>query len=167
MKKRTILLMMGCQLAFSMLMAQPTPGSQMEKLDRGVVALPRSSGSGNFVSWRLLGTDNKATTTFDVIRDGETVATGLTVTNYQDAGGAKGATYQVVTRVDGEVTATSQPVQGWILAFLPLTLDRPGKGEQGGTYTPNDMSLGDVDGEVGPFQLERQLSKRRHRQCLH
>ena len=152
MKKRTILLMMGCQLAFSMLMAQPTPGSQMEKLDRGVVALPRSSGSGNFVSWRLLGTDNKATTTFDVIRDGETVATGLTVTNYQDAGGAKGATYQVVTRVDGEVTATSQPVQGWILAFQPLTLDRPGKGEQGGTYTPNDMSLGDVDGD-GQYEL--------------
>ena len=49
--------------------AQVTPVSQMEKLDRGLVAVPISSKS-NFISWRLLGTDEKTATTFDLLRDG-------------------------------------------------------------------------------------------------
>ena len=39
--------------------AQVTPTSQMEKLDRGVIALPANSGSGNFISWRMFGTDDE------------------------------------------------------------------------------------------------------------
>ena len=35
-----------------------TPVSQMEKLDRGLVALP-AQNQGIFLSWRLLGTDSK------------------------------------------------------------------------------------------------------------
>jgi rhamnogalacturonan endolyase len=50
--------------------AQTTPVSQMEKLDRGVVALPNSSGSGKFVSWRFLGTDDPSRTTFNLKRNG-------------------------------------------------------------------------------------------------
>ncbi|MCR5241857.1 MAG: rhamnogalacturonan lyase, partial [Prevotella sp.] len=62
--------------------AQVTPVSQMEKLDRGLVAVPTSSTS-NFISWRLLGTDDKAATTFDLMRDGTVIANDLKVTNYQ------------------------------------------------------------------------------------
>ena len=140
----------------------------MERLSRGVVALPL--GSGNFVSWRLFGTDSEYSTTFDVIRDGETVATGLTKTNYRDTKGTRGATYQIVTRVNGEAVETSQPVTAWAQQYLTLKLDRPAAGKtkpytttidkqtvsfpdgQDYTYTPNDCSVGDVDGD-GDYEL--------------
>ena len=35
-----------------------TPVSEMEKLGRGLVALPAEDGKGIFLSWRLLGTDD-------------------------------------------------------------------------------------------------------------
>ena len=85
--------------------AQVTPVSQMEKLDRGVVAVPTSSTS-NFISWRLLGTDDKAATTFDLMRDGTVIANDLKVTNYQDQQGSATAKYQVVTKVNGQTTGT-------------------------------------------------------------
>ena len=50
----------------------PTPVSQMEKLDRGLVALP-AQDQGIFLSWRLLGTDSKDVC-FDVERDGKIIA---------------------------------------------------------------------------------------------
>jgi len=143
---------MGFQLAASSLMAQYTPVSQMEKLDRGVVVVPRSSGIGNFLSWRLLGTDDLAATTFDVLRNGETIKENLTVSNFEDSGGSKTASYQIVTRVGGEVVETSEAVSPWQKAYQTITLDRPAKGAQGGTYTPNDMSVGDVDGD-GQYEL--------------
>ena len=65
------------------LSAQVTPLSQMEQLDRGVVVLPSRFSMGNFVSWRFLGTDDE-NTTFDLIRDGKTIASDLKVTNFED-----------------------------------------------------------------------------------
>ena len=131
--------------------AQVTPTSQMEKLDRGVVAIPTSTTS-NFVSWRLLGTDSKAETTFDLLRDGEVIAEGLTKTNYLDSKGVSTARYQVVTKVNGNVTETSEAVTPWAKKFLSLQLDRPADGAEGGAYTPNDISVGDVDGD-GQYEL--------------
>lgn len=146
--------------------AQVTPASQMEKLDRGLVAVPTSS-TANFVSWRLLGTDDKAATTFDLLRNGEVIASGLTKTNFQDNGGSAAAKYQVVTRVNGTEAETSGEVMPWGKKFLTLTLDRPASGvhaqwrddDKGDwkrnvvySYTPNDMSVGDVDGD-GQYEL--------------
>ena len=126
-----------------------TPESQMERLGRGVVALPQTKGI--FVSWRLLGTDD-ARTTFDVIRDGKTIAEGLTVTNYTDEAGTASSTYQVVSRVNGVVVETSGEVKPWAEAYLKLPLDRPATGALGGEYTPNDCSAGDVDGD-GEYEI--------------
>ena len=140
--------------------AQVTPQSQMEKLDRGLVAIPWSSTS-SFVSWRLLGTDAKESTTFDLLRDGEAIATDLKVTNYRDSNVPAGAKYQVVTKVDGQPIATSEVVTTWKDKFLTLNLDRPKggihKSWNDGTdvpyaYYPNDMSVGDVDGD-GQYEL--------------
>ena len=131
--------------------AQVTPVSQMEKLDRGLVAVPESA-SKNFVSWRLLGTDDKKATTFDLLRDGETIATGLTKTNYEDVNGSATSTYQVVVKVNGQTTETTDAVSPWAKKFLSLKLDRPATGDKGGTYTPNDISVGDVDGD-GQYEL--------------
>ena len=77
----------------STMTAQVTPTAQMEQLGRGVVALPAQSGSGQFVSWRLLGTDDK-NVTFDLLRDGKLLVGNLTnVTNYTDHSGSFSRTY--------------------------------------------------------------------------
>ena len=131
--------------------AQVTPTSQMEKLDRGLVVVPTST-TANFISWRLLGTDDKANTTFDLLRDGVVIASNLKVSNYQDTQGSATARYQVVTKVNGTETETSAEVLPWTKKFLTLVLKRPATGNGGGTYTPNDMSVGDVDGD-GQYEL--------------
>ena len=53
--------------------AQVTSTNQMEKISRGVVALPAQSGKGEFISWRWLGYD-EAGTSFDLLRNGEVIA---------------------------------------------------------------------------------------------
>lgn len=52
---RNLMTTLACAVAFGTACAQSpsTPTTQMEMLTRGVVAVP--NGSGNFVSWRLLG----------------------------------------------------------------------------------------------------------------
>ena len=131
--------------------AQITPISQMEKLDRGLVALPANSGRGNFVSWRFLGTDDN-NTRFDLVRNGATIATDLEVSNYKDDSGDSSSEYQVITKVNGEAVNTSNPVKAWGEVYKKLKLDRPAKGAQGGTYSPNDCSVGDVDGD-GEYEI--------------
>ena len=126
-----------------------TPESQMEKLGRGVVAVPQAKGI--FVSWRLLGTDD-ARTTFDVVRDGETIAQDLTMTNYADEEGTATSQYKVVCKVNGKTVETSQEVTPWAEAYMKLRLDRPATGALGGEYTPNDCSAGDVDGD-GEYEI--------------
>ena len=56
---------------------------QMERLNRGVVAV-RISASQVFVSWRLFGTDDPATTSFHVYRNGSRITTTTISTNYID-----------------------------------------------------------------------------------
>ena len=82
--------------------AQYTPVSQMERLDRGVIAVLGQSNKGNFVSWRLFGTDDINRTTFNVLRNGKLAKSGLTVNCFVDASGTQNTEYQVVTLVDGE-----------------------------------------------------------------
>ena len=131
--------------------AQVTPSAQMERLSRGVVALPAQSGNGQFVSWRLLGTDDR-NVTFDLLRNGQVIASDLTnVTNYTDRNGTSTSTYQVVTKLHGEVVATSDAVKPWSNIYKPLTLDLPADGSDY-TYSPNDCSVGDVDGD-GEYEL--------------
>jgi rhamnogalacturonan endolyase len=110
---------------------------------------------GNFVSWRFLGTD-AADTRFDLIRDGIAVATDLTVTNFDDWDFDWDSSiehqYQVVTKNGNEIVDTSTPMKPWNRAYLTINLNRPATGSNGGTYTPNDCSVGDVDGD-GEYEL--------------
>lgn len=135
--------------------AQNTPVSQMEKLDRGVVAVPVSNGStSRLISWRLLGTDPRSTR-FDVLRNGTVIANDLKTSNFLDKGGNASSTYQVRVKVDGEVVETTTPVTPWANVWMKLPLDRPAGGstESGSyTYSPNDCSVGDVDGD-GEYEI--------------
>lgn len=135
--------------------AQVTPESQMENLGRGVVALPAPS-SGKFISWRLLGTEDVERTTFDVLRDGKTIKSDLAdVTCYTDTGGSNSSKYQIVTKVDGVAMDTTEAVTPWSTYFYQLHLDPPAGGTIEGTaytYSPNDCSVGDVDGD-GEYEI--------------
>jgi rhamnogalacturonan endolyase len=151
-KRNIFLLMLATTLSASFTAsAQVTPTSQMESLSRGVVALPAQSGGGQFVSWRLLGTDDK-NVTFDLLRDGKLLVGNLTnVTNYTDHSGSLSSSYQVVTKLKGSVVSTSEAVTPWSSIYKTLTLDLPpNDGEV--TYSPNDCSVGDVDGD-GEYEV--------------
>ena len=160
-KKKTYALALA-MIAITTASAQITPRSQMEQLDRGLVAVPTTTlGTSNFISWRLLGTDRKAVTTFDLLRDGEVIAADLQKTNYLDTKGSTTAQYSVVTKVKGSPRDTSAAVSPWPQKFLTLQLDRPAGGIHKSwdgssnvpyAYYPNDMSVGDVDGD-GQYEL--------------
>lgn len=132
-----------------------TPTRQMEKLTRGVVVVPAKEG-GKLISWRYLGTD-PYNTTFDVIKDGEIIAADLkNKTNYVNKNDYTYAgKYQIVTKVDGQAVETSYPVTSWTNIYNTIQLDRPAGGSNTSgsyTYTPNDMSAADVDGD-GEYEL--------------
>lgn len=126
----------------------------VERLSRGVVALP--SEKGNFVSWRYLSTDAPGTT-FNLMRDGDVIASSLsTVTCFTDTEGTKDSRYSVQTLVNGQVEETSDEVQAWAQPYLSVPLIRPvdatGPDGRTYTYTPNDCSVGDVDGD-GDYEI--------------
>ena len=136
-------------------MGYKTYPEQMERLDRGVIALP-AQDEGIFVSWRLLGTDAKGTT-FDLLRDGKTIAKGLKVTNYTDKKGTSESRYSVITHLTSAISPlTSNDVTPWPDLYRSIPLDRPGEGKTPDgrpyQYRPNDCSVGDVDGD-GQYEL--------------
>jgi rhamnogalacturonan endolyase len=147
-----------------MLFAQPAYNFsklKREKLGRGVVAL-RESPSTVFVSWRYLSSDPMGTA-FQVYRDGklltkEPIKEG---TFYRDNySGASKAVYTVQTVVqhgravqsEGSYTlAANAPI-----GYLNIPLDKPADGVTPSgepfTYSPNDASIGDVDGD-GEYEI--------------
>ena len=134
---------------------QCTAQTYVERLSRGVVAVPAAE-KGNFVSWRFLSTD-KPGTTFNLMRDGDVIASGLAnVTNFTDINGTKDSRYAVQTLVNGTVQETSDEIQAWAQPYLSVPLIRPldqtmpdGKTC---TYTPNDCSTADMDGD-GDYEI--------------
>jgi rhamnogalacturonan endolyase len=128
---------------------------QVERLDRGVVAVATSSGI--FVSWRLLGTEADSTA-FNLYRNGVRLnASPLTsTTNFVDATGAPSAKYTVTSVVDGKEQAASAETAVWPQQYLRLPLQRPAGGSTPDgvayDYSPNDLGVGDVDGD-GRYEI--------------
>ena len=137
-----------------------TPVSQMEKLDRGLVALP-AQDKGIFLSWRLLGTDSKHVC-FDIERDGKIIAHQVKLTNYTDRKGSSANTYRIITyqkepRMDAPAEReVSKAVKPWNDLYRSLSINRPAGGVtpdgKSYEYTPNDCSVGDVDGD-GEYEI--------------
>ncbi len=168
--KKIILFAWFALVAVSAFSQKPkTPASQMEKLDRGLVAIPGTNGKC-FLSWRLLGTDNQ-NTTFRILKNGTVLRDDITgATSFQVTGSSTDK-FQVVTLQNGVVTETSPEVVPWKSSFLQIPLDRPAGGtisnwrpydsstktygsaiSQEYTYSPNDCSVGDVDGD-GQYEI--------------
>ncbi|MDK8192982.1 rhamnogalacturonan lyase [Paenibacillus sp. UMB7766-LJ446] len=127
----------------------------MEFLDRGVVAV--KTGTGVFVSWRLLGTEG-SNVSFNVYRDGTKVnASPITnSTNLQDASGTSSSKYTVRAVVGGTEQAASAAASVWGNNYLSVPLSVPAGGTTPDgvayTYSANDASAGDLDGD-GEYEL--------------
>ncbi|BCY10044.1 rhamnogalacturonan exolyase YesX [Actinoplanes sp. L3-i22] len=120
---------------------------KLERLDRGLVAA--TTGTGVFLSWRLLGPEatghsptGLTSRPFHVYRDGRRIATVTDSTNYLDPGGTATSKYQVAP----VGRARSEPVEPWAENHYDLPLQKPADGPDY-TYSANDMSVGDVDGD--------------------
>ena len=104
---------------------QDTPVSQMEKLDRGLIAFPTTTGNC-FVSWRLLGTDNERTT-FELLKNGTSLKKDIYLNTSLSVPGTKDDVFQIVTVQDGVEVDTTAAVSPWSTAYLALKLNRPEK----------------------------------------
>lgn len=132
-----------------------TTPKQVEFLNRGVVALRKSSNEV-FISWRLLAND-PATIAFNVYRDNVKInATPITTsTNYVDNITTTG-TYSIKTIINGTEGVATTPVTVWANNQLSIPLQIPAGGTTPDgkvyTYTANDASVGDVDGD-GEYEI--------------
>lgn len=127
----------------------------MEWLDRGVVAVKVNNGV--FVSWRLLGTDPRDVS-FNLYRNGALINdTPLTtVTNHLDTAGTNNSTYEVRAVVNGQEQPGQAAANVWAQPYRTINLNRPAGGTTPDgvafTYSPNDVSVGDVDGD-GQYEI--------------
>ncbi len=127
---------------------------QMEKLDRGLVAIHQ--GSFNLVSWRMFGTDPQSIA-FNIYRDGNKLNANPIAdkTNYRDNGGGTSARYYIRPVLNGVEQNPSKTVGTWGDQFLEIPLNRPagGNNEDGSfEYMPYDASTADLDGD-GQYEI--------------
>lgn len=152
---KKLLLLSGAFVALSgSLMAQ----RQMEQLDRGLVAI--KTNQGVYTSWRIPG-DEYYGVTYNLYRDGSLIASGLEVSNYQDAAGTAGSTYQVTPVVNGVEGSKCDAVSVWADQYLEFPLKPVINPKTGRDVTRvmqiTDSSVADLDGDgVYEFIIERQ-----------
>lgn len=128
--------------------SQAATSRQMEKLDRGVVAVKVSNGV--FVSWRILGTES-TNVTYNLYRGSTLIASYLSASNYIDTDGTSSSTYSVAAVVSGTEQSKSTAVSVWSTNYLAIPLQIPSGGTTPDgvayTYSANDCSVGDLDGD--------------------
>ena len=130
----------------------------MEKLDRGTVAV--KTNDGVYLSWRLLGTESLTNQAFDIYRDSEKIYTTgeHDATCYTDSKGTADNKYTVVPKGEAidkteavDVWTTNTTYKGRSVAYKVIAFKVPDGGktpkDEEYTYTANDMSVGDLDGD--------------------
>lgn len=129
---------------------------QMEKLDRGLVAV-RTSSSSVFLSWRLLGNDPDSIG-FNLYRDGIKINSTpiTTATNYTDNSSSTASVYTVKPVIHNLETGETNDASVWTNNYLNIPLNVPAPMTMPDnsvcTYSPNDCSVGDVDGD-GQYEI--------------
>ncbi|MCM1044620.1 MAG: Ig-like domain-containing protein [Candidatus Gastranaerophilales bacterium] len=153
-------------------------GGREKYTDRALVAVNLSGGkgattlisatgpdgqeltSGVYLSWRAFEADmadnSQLSTTFDVYRDGAVIASGIKVTNMVDEGGTASSVYKVVGSNDSAIGVHSVDTKCWANQYLELSLFKPADetmpDNTSCTFSANDMSVGDLDGD-GDLEL--------------
>jgi rhamnogalacturonan endolyase len=148
--KRSIISITIVLICLSHLNAQ----RQMEYLNRGIIAIKQSDHKV-FVSWRLLGTEPDDIA-FNIYRTTAGITLKLNAlplikgTNYVDetVDASQSNSYVVKKIVNNKEVESSKPflLQSDAKAYLSIPLHTP-KG-----YTPNDVSVGDLDGD-GEYEI--------------
>ncbi len=128
--------------------AEPKQSSNvLEHLDRGISAVKVNDGM--LVSWRWNGDDDN-NAVFKLYRDDTLIYTadGNKATCFLDKAGNGNSKYRVDTYSGNTLkdSQSSRLING-NGAYFDVPLSPPGSG-----YTPNDMSVGDVDGD-GQYEL--------------
>ena len=121
-------------------------GQYVEYLDRGISAV--KTGSGMLVTWRWLASDSD-TAEFKLYRDGTLLYESGTdgATSFLDKSGSASSVYRVDC-VSGSRILTSDTCKLTSgNAYFDIPTSPPGSG-----YTPNDCSVGDVDGD-GVYEI--------------
>jgi len=119
---------------------------QMEKLGRGVVAIEQDDGKV-YVGWRMLGTDPDDIA-FNVYRNNTRVNNQPITesTNLVDSDGSVDAMYTVHAIINGSEGEPSAPARVWGQNYISIGLQTPDG------CTPNDASVGDLDGD-GEYEI--------------
>lgn len=129
--------------------AYGTGKNVVEYLDRGISAI--NTGSGMLVNWRFLANDDD-NAVFRLYRDGTLIYTSEKndATCYLDKDGKSSSKYRVETVAGGKVVSSEDCSLISNNAYFDVPLTPPTG--SGCTYSPNDMSVGDVDGD-GEYEL--------------
>lgn len=166
----SLLMVVVATLSFNFINTTPVKAAttltrQMEKLDRGLVAVKTSEGV--FLSWRLLGTE-ELNIPFNIYRDGVKITENpiTTTTNYLDKAGTENSKYYIRAITSGEGKNPSETVSVLKNNYLSINLDKPKGGTVPGIatttgasaavvpyeYNANDATVGDVDGD-GEYEI--------------
>lgn len=140
--KRTLLILLVLMTLLSNTRAQHV----MEKLDRALVAIPAEQNSV-FLSWRLLNSDPEQIA-FNLYRNGEQInSSPIKTTNYTDVDAKEGSTYELTAVLNGAENEQSiASCKVWQAPYWEISLQTPHG------YSPNDASVGDLDGD-GHYDL--------------
>nr|AWI67023.1 Polysaccharide lyase family 11 [Neocallimastix frontalis] len=141
---------------------------RMERLNRGVVAM--LTNDGIFISWRLLGTEDQATTTFNLYRDGTKLNNGAyALTNWTDKtikSVTKDITYTVKAVVNG-VEQNGEKGNSWTIKantpkrqYIPIPL-KEAKDSKGASYRVEHVYAGDLDGDGNYDFVVKRMSDNR------
>jgi hypothetical protein len=143
---------MGTPMAPTQAVArQRADGAQPVALNRGLVAVKVSSGV--FVSWRIRQADGH-NTTYNLYRDGSLVKGSpfSTKSNVVDTGGSSTSKYKLEVLRDGVVVETQEIETVWSNQYVHIPLQTPTCTRKSATYTPNDCSAYDMDGD-GEYEI--------------
>ena len=144
MKQRIII----CLTAILMAMAAMAQTGK----ERGLWACKTQNGSSVFVSWRMRATDHPLSTTYKLYANNRLVKTLTDRTNATLSGSYAGATFRMeVLDAEGNVIDEQDGVKCDANFFHHIRLDYPGDYTMADgtvvTYTPNDCSAYDMDGD--------------------
>ena len=134
-------------------------GRQVEALTRGLTVTALAKGT--LVSWRSLGTD-PTNTVFELYRGSTLIYTSQAgmPTCFADTSGSLDADYSVKVYKNGAQTAGETASAEYRLnydsaakgGYFDMQLDTPTDSRLGATYTANDASAADLDGD-GQYEL--------------
>lgn len=114
-----------------------------------------SKDTGVYLSWRTFENDPEDVT-YTLYKNGKELVSGLKVGNYIDVDGTSKDTYSVVGSSDKELSINSETVATWQNKYIEFELNKPEDQTMPDgttcTYTANDMSVGDLDGD-GKYEL--------------